>query len=100
MARSPFGGDDGDAPVSSIPPSGLPSLANLEEDGDEERPRPQCVECSAVAPPTKTRHTLISSKFGWRLASLVDPNGVKRYEWRCPACWLRHKARVRSGFTG
>src|SRR5258708_11467505 len=34
-----------------------------------------CVDCGASAPRTRTAHTLISSKHGWRLERIPEPDG-------------------------
>lgn len=75
--------------------SNPPSKRNLESlfDDDEVEPasRRQCVDCSVLAPPQSSNHSLISAKFGWRLSRIPTPRGT-RYEWRCPACWQKHRA--------
>jgi hypothetical protein len=53
-----------------------------------------CVDCGASAPRTKTAHTLISSKHGWRLERIAQENGHFRFDWRCPKCWLAHRKGV------
>ncbi|NUP09092.1 MAG: hypothetical protein HOW73_23830 [Polyangiaceae bacterium] len=50
-----------------------------------------CVDCGTSSPKTKTAHTLISSKHGWRLSRIADEQGGYRFEWRCPPCWAAHK---------
>ncbi len=54
--------------------------------------RPNCVDCHAKAPETNTSHTLISASFGWRLTRRQIKEGSYVAEWRCPACWRKHKA--------
>jgi hypothetical protein len=58
-----------------------------------DRESPRCVDCSAVAPPTGTNYTLISSRFGWRLTRMRTLSGRKVMEWRCPSCFSRSRAR-------
>jgi hypothetical protein len=65
-----------------------------DEDDEAQSSRRRCVDCSAWAPPTKTAHTLISSKHGWRLERISEARGHFRFDWRCPACWNLHKARA------
>src|SRR5258706_8098621 len=52
-----------------------------------------CVDCGAAAPDTDSEFTLISSPFGWRLVRTRNEDGSFVFEWRCPACWARHKQR-------
>jgi hypothetical protein len=52
-----------------------------------------CVGCGTVAPRTHTSYTLISSLHGWRLTRGVDRSGEICLEWRCPACWAKHRGR-------
>jgi hypothetical protein len=55
--------------------------------GDDDEPfRGQCELCKQWSPPTRTQHTLISSKLGWRLLRHVLPDGKVRHEWRCADC--------------
>ena len=62
---------------------------------DDEEPQPQrhCVGCKTLAPPTRTAHTLISAKHGWRLQRAADHDGGVRMEWLCPECWNARRAR-------
>jgi hypothetical protein len=53
--------------------------------------RPNCVDCQARSPKTKTHYTLISADFGWRLSRRTGPEGQVLVEWRCPVCWRLHK---------
>ena len=54
-----------------------------------------CFVCRAVAPPTDTDYTLISSAHGWRLAARVGADGRKAQVWYCPSCWkVFRKART------
>jgi hypothetical protein len=55
--------------------------------------RPTCVTCGADAPETKTNYTLIS-RSGWRLSRRTIRGGAVVAEWRCPACWKKHKPAV------
>jgi hypothetical protein len=66
------------------------------DDPESDRDSPKCVDCSAVAPPTGTNYTLISSRFGWRLTRSDTATGRKVMEWRCPACYARHRGRDKS----
>lgn len=60
-----------------------------------DRDLPRCVDCGAVAPPTGTNYTLISSRFGWRLTRMRTLSGRSVMEWRCPTCFSR--SRVKEG---
>ena len=53
-----------------------------------------CFDCKGNAPETDTDsdYSLISS--GWRLSRHIAPDGSPSFEWRCPACWAKHKART------
>jgi hypothetical protein len=42
-----------------------------------------------MSPPTSTNYTLISARYGWRLAPRVLADGRRAMEWRCPKCWAR-----------
>lgn len=61
--------------------------------GDADTAQRQCVDCRAWSPKTQTVHTLISSKYGWRLQRARDASGGVAYEWRCPTCWQAMKSR-------
>jgi hypothetical protein len=53
-----------------------------------------CVGCRISSPPVATNHTLISSRYGWRLHREVNAKNAEIiYEWRCPACWVEFRAR-------
>jgi hypothetical protein len=52
-----------------------------------------CVECRVSPPKTETHYTLISSRHGWRLSRVANPDGGTRMEWRCPTCWAQRKGR-------
>jgi hypothetical protein len=54
--------------------------------------RNRCIDCGALSPATQTNYTLISPRHGWRLSRVVDKEGRKIAEWRCPHCWARHKS--------
>jgi hypothetical protein len=54
--------------------------------------RQTCVDCGARSPPTETNYTLISARFGWRLARSIRADGTLLIEWRCPTCWDKYKA--------
>ena len=62
-----------------------------EEDGGPASSQRLCVDCKSAAPRTKTAHTLISSKHGWRLERVAESDGSYRFDWRCPKCWLLHR---------
>ena len=66
---------------------------SFEVSPDSGRELPRCVDCSAVAPPTGTNYTLISSRFGWRLTRLTSLSGQKVMEWRCASCYARARAK-------
>jgi hypothetical protein len=51
-----------------------------------------CADCGAVTPDEVGDYTLISARFGWRLARETDSSGCLRLSWRCPSCWERRKA--------
>jgi hypothetical protein len=73
-------------------------LGSDDELDDDDEPSPSrrvCVGCGVSAPPTRTAHTLISSKHGWRLERIAESEGAHRYDWRCPKCWLLHRAASR-----
>jgi hypothetical protein len=53
--------------------------------------RPICKDCGAVSPQTNTNYTLISQQHRWRLVLFNDASGRRVAEWRCPACWSRHR---------
>jgi len=64
-----------------------------EGDDDAATSQRQCVDCGALAPSTRTLHTLISSKHGWRLERVAQADGSHAFDWRCPRCWLFHRHR-------
>lgn len=66
-----------------------------DEDGDPEAPVSvrRCVDCHVDAPKTRTAHTLISSKHGWRLHRSRSDAGETILAWRCPTCWHKFKTR-------
>jgi hypothetical protein len=51
-----------------------------------------CVDCNEQSPQTETNYTLISSRYGWRLALEQGPDGERLAIWRCPACWQKHRS--------
>jgi hypothetical protein len=53
--------------------------------------REKCIACGRVSPETNGDNTLTTS-FGWRVIRVVDDRGGAVVEWRCAACWQRHKA--------
>jgi hypothetical protein len=57
----------------------------------------QCVGCGRVAPQTDTAYTLIGQRHGWRLLFIVDEQGRRLPEWRCPECFRRAKATPGTG---
>ena len=58
----------------------------------ESRARAQCADCRALSPENRSEYTLISSRYGWRLARVVRA-GKQTLEWRCPTCWAVYKSR-------
>ncbi len=62
------------------------------DDDDEEAFRRQCEMCKQWSPATRTQHTLISAKLGWRLLRHTLEDGSLRVEWRCPACYLKMRS--------
>jgi hypothetical protein len=61
------------------------------DDGDEKKSQ-TCVDCGIASPSTDTNYTLISARHGWRLTPAVDKAGIRTLQWRCPACYARHKS--------
>jgi hypothetical protein len=61
---------------------------------------PTCIDCGAIAPETNTNYTLISTSFGWRLTRRTLPGGEVTTEWRCAACWRKHKSRAAVAANG
>ncbi|MFO0551299.1 MAG: hypothetical protein U0271_23115 [Polyangiaceae bacterium] len=59
------------------------------DDDDEDVFRRQCVGCGAWSPATRTQHTLISARFGWRLTRRTGDDGKIVVEWRCPTCFAK-----------
>jgi len=53
--------------------------------------RIHCMGCGAKSPEVETEYTLISSRFGWRLARRTARDGSAILEWRCPTCWAKYK---------
>ncbi len=53
--------------------------------------RIHCIDCGVAAPPTETNYTLISSRHGWRSVRVIDQDGRKMLEWRCPSCWPHYR---------
>jgi hypothetical protein len=53
-----------------------------------------CVDCRVRSPAAETNYTLISSRHGWRLTRRAEADGSIILEWRCPACWARHRGRA------
>jgi hypothetical protein len=64
-----------------------------EDDDDVASSQRRCIDCAIWAPRTRTEHTLISSKHGWRLERIAEGDGRYRFEWRCPKCWHSYKLR-------
>lgn len=65
----------------------------FDEDDDEATSQFRCVDCGVLSPPTRTSHTLISAKHGWRLTRTKLPDGSCQYEWRCLECFSAQKAK-------
>jgi hypothetical protein len=65
----------------------------------------QCCCGCGIKPPrnaagdSEESSTLLSVRFGWRVARRHDTSGHNDIEWRCPACWEDYKSR-RSARTG
>ncbi len=53
----------------------------------------KCNDCDQVTPETNTNFSLI--ELGWRLHRAPLADGSYRFEFRCPACWLRFKAKTK-----
>ncbi len=51
-----------------------------------------CVNCGAPSPKTESAYTLISALHGWRLTRVVNAEGKRTVQWRCPVCWAKMKA--------
>lgn len=64
-----------------------------EVETDEAVSRRRCFDCQELSPKTNTAHTLISSRFGWRLTRRKLGEDSYAFEWRCPTCWAAFKAR-------
>jgi hypothetical protein len=76
----------------------FPNLPRLGEDPDEDDEPPaltqrQCADCGAVAPKTRTAHSLIGARHGWRVVRSRAPDGREQVQWRCPTCWSAYKER-------
>ena len=52
-----------------------------------------CTECGTRSPKSATDYTLISSRYGWRLARQRNADGNIFVEWFCPSCWGKRRAR-------
>jgi hypothetical protein len=46
-----------------------------------------CHVCGISAPPTRSAHTLISSKHGWRLLRGEGDGDAGGVQWNCASCW-------------
>jgi len=66
-------------------------LSELIDEDDEVASQFHCVECGVSSPPTRTSHTLISAKHGWRLSRMKQADGSYLHEWRCLACFKAQK---------
>lgn len=69
----------------------------LDYDDEDDEFRRQCGDCKEWSPPTRTQHTLISSRYGWRLAREVQPDGTTQLVWRCPNCHAKRRASTPEG---
>jgi len=49
----------------------------------------KCDDCRLTAPPTRSAHTLISARHGWRVTRSELLNGSFSLTWFCPDCWKR-----------
>jgi hypothetical protein len=67
----------------------------LDEDDDEVTSQFRCVDCGVLSPPTRTSHTLISAKHGWRLTRKKLGDGAVAYEWRCLSCFNAQKSKAK-----
>ncbi len=52
-----------------------------------------CVGCGRTTPNGHSEYTLISAAYGWRLARRPEPDGGYAFDWRCPSCWKKHRAK-------
>lgn len=75
------------------PSASLESGVDEEELEEAEQSRRRCFDCQEQSPKTHTAHTLISSRYGWRLTRRKLGEDTHAFEWRCPACWASFKAR-------
>jgi hypothetical protein len=55
------------------------------DDADVPIVNASCHVCEVSAPPTRSAHTLISSRHGWRLLRGAD--GAGGVQWTCAKCW-------------
>jgi hypothetical protein len=56
-----------------------------------------CTSCRVASPAVESNFTLISARFGWRLARRLDETrGEWVFEWHCPECWSRRSPSTRS----
>jgi len=69
------------------------NLADARDDDDDESSQHQCSDCATWSPRTRTEHTLISSRHGWRLLRAPNETGGFEFTWRCPRCWAAFKSR-------
>jgi hypothetical protein len=46
-----------------------------------------CHACGVSAPPTRSAHTLISSRHGWRLLRDERDDAAGGVQWICAECW-------------
>jgi hypothetical protein len=52
-----------------------------------------CADCKTKSPETELSYALTLNLAGWRETKLEDPT---KSEWRCPACWAKHKRATRA----
>ena len=75
-------------------------MVGIEENAQTKQPpmsqHPTCIDCGEKAPETNTNYTLISTSFSWRLTRRTLADGTASLEWRCAACWRKHKTAMRS----
>jgi hypothetical protein len=57
------------------------------DDADVPIVNASCHVCGISAPPTRSAHTLISSRHGWRLLRGERDAGAGRIQWICAKCW-------------
>ena len=51
-----------------------------------------CADCKTKSPETELSYSLTLNMAGWRETKLAEGKS----EWRCPACWAKHKRATRA----